>query len=205
MRAAAFAAFFMSGASSLIFQSIWSRMLGKVFGASSIAISTTVTVFMAGLGLGAFFAGRYADRIKHPLISYGVVEAIVGVWALMVPFLVDPEVISCRFAAGVDDLGTLLQRLDPPDPLLGALVPVRSNRLGIHDLAVPVGAVHTDEPPSLREDAQVLGDLLAPPAVTQRDRNGALGLVLADDVVVQFLQDFAWCHRRLNNTLGIHD
>ena len=91
MRAAAFAAFFMSGASSLIFQSIWSRMLGKVFGASSIAISTTVTVFMAGLGLGAWFAGRYADRIKHPVISYGIVEAIVGVWALLVPFLVDPE------------------------------------------------------------------------------------------------------------------
>ena len=41
-------------------------MLGRVFGAGSVAISTTVTVFMLGLGLGAFVAGRYADRIKHP-------------------------------------------------------------------------------------------------------------------------------------------
>lgn len=91
MRTAAFLAFFLSGASSLIFQSIWSRMLGRVFGASHIAISTTVTMFMAGLGLGAFLAGRYADKIKKPLLAYGVVEGIVGVWALLVPFLVDPE------------------------------------------------------------------------------------------------------------------
>ncbi|MEZ4248961.1 MAG: fused MFS/spermidine synthase [Polyangiales bacterium] len=91
MRTAAFLAFFLSGASSLIFQSIWSRMLGRVFGASHIAISTTVTMFMAGLGLGAFLAGRYADKIKKPLLAYGVVEGLVGVWALLVPFLVSPE------------------------------------------------------------------------------------------------------------------
>lgn len=91
MRTAAFLAFFLSGASSLIFQSIWSRMLGRVFGASHVAISTTVTMFMAGLGLGAFLAGRYADKIKKPLLAYGIVEGIVGVWALLVPFLVDTE------------------------------------------------------------------------------------------------------------------
>ena len=91
MRSAAFLAFFLSGASSLIFQSIWSRMLAHVFGASHVAISTTVTVFMAGLGLGAFVAGRFADRIKHPLITYGIVEGLVGIWALLVPFLVDSE------------------------------------------------------------------------------------------------------------------
>jgi len=91
VRYAAFLAFFFSGASSLIFQSIWSRMLAHVFGASGVAISTTVTVFMAGLGLGAFFAGRYADRIKHPVITYAVVEGLVGLWALLLPTLLDPE------------------------------------------------------------------------------------------------------------------
>ncbi len=91
MRGLAFLAFFLSGASSLIFQSIWSRHLAHVFGASSVAISTTVTIFMAGLGLGAYVAGKVADRIKHPLISYGVVEGIVGIWALLVPFMVNPE------------------------------------------------------------------------------------------------------------------
>ena len=91
MRSAAFLAFFLSGASSLIFQSIWSRMMVHVFGAGSVAISTIVTLFMAGLGLGAWIAGRYADRIEHPVITYGFVEGLVGVFALLVPFLVDPQ------------------------------------------------------------------------------------------------------------------
>ncbi len=91
MRSAAFLAFFLSGASSLIFQSIWGRMMAHVFGAGSVAISTVVTLFMAGLGLGAWIAGRYADRIQHPVITYGIVEGLVGVFALLVPTLVDPQ------------------------------------------------------------------------------------------------------------------
>ncbi len=44
--------------------------------------------------------------------------------------------------------------------------------------------------------AQRLGHLLAPPAVAQRDRDGALGGVLADDMFVQFVDDFLWGHVR---------
>jgi hypothetical protein len=53
-------------------------------------------------------------------------------------------------------------------------------------LPTPVGPDHEDV---LRRDfpAQRLGDLHAPPAVAQRDRDRALGRVLADDVLVQFL------------------
>jgi spermidine synthase len=85
---AAYVAFFLSGASSLIFQTIWTRMLHHVFGATSVAISTVLTVFMAGLGLGAWLGGRYANRIKHPIITYAIAEIGVGVWGLLVPLLV---------------------------------------------------------------------------------------------------------------------
>ena len=85
---AAYVAFFLSGASSLIFQTIWTRMLHHVFGATSVAISTVLTVFMAGLGLGAWLGGKYAHRIKHPIITYAIAEIGVGVWGLVVPLLV---------------------------------------------------------------------------------------------------------------------
>lgn len=85
---AAYLAFFLSGASSLIFQTIWTRMLHHVFGATSVAISTVLTVFMAGLGLGAWLGGKYANRIKHPIITYAVAEIGVGIWGLLVPLLV---------------------------------------------------------------------------------------------------------------------
>ncbi len=85
---AAYLAFFLSGASSLIFQTIWTRMLHHVFGATSVAISTVLTVFMAGLGLGAWLGGKYANKIKHPIIAYAVAEIGVGLWGLLVPLLV---------------------------------------------------------------------------------------------------------------------
>ncbi|MCB9591561.1 MAG: fused MFS/spermidine synthase [Sandaracinaceae bacterium] len=85
---AAYLAFFLSGTSSLIFQTIWTRMLHHVFGATSLAISTVLTVFMAGLGLGAWLGGKYANRIKHPIITYAVAEIGVGIWGLLVPLLV---------------------------------------------------------------------------------------------------------------------
>lgn len=90
-RSLAFAAFFLSGASSLIFQTIWTRMLHHVFGATSVAISTVLTVFMAGLGLGAYLGGRYAARIRHPLITYALAELAVGVFGLLIPWLVTPD------------------------------------------------------------------------------------------------------------------
>lgn len=63
-------------------------MLHHVFGATSVAISTVLTVFMAGLGLGAWLGGKYAHRIKHPIITYAIAEIGVGVWGLLVPLLV---------------------------------------------------------------------------------------------------------------------
>ena len=46
-----FAAIFISGASALIYQLIWVRLLGLVFGVSSFAVATVVAVFLLGLGL----------------------------------------------------------------------------------------------------------------------------------------------------------
>ncbi|HET6333684.1 MAG TPA: fused MFS/spermidine synthase, partial [Polyangiales bacterium] len=88
LRPAAFVAFFLSGASSLVFQTLWSRLLSHVFGSSSLAVSSVVSVFMAGLGIGAFWFGRRADRIKDPLLLYAAAEFLVGCVALVVPWLV---------------------------------------------------------------------------------------------------------------------
>ncbi|HKP55580.1 MAG TPA: fused MFS/spermidine synthase [Polyangiales bacterium] len=88
LRGAAFVAFFLSGASSLVFQTLWSRQLSHVFGSSSLAVSSVVSVFMAGLGLGAFWFGRRADRVRDPLLLYAAAEFAVGCVALLVPWLV---------------------------------------------------------------------------------------------------------------------
>ncbi len=64
-------------------------MLVFVFGSTTFATATVLAVFMGGLALGSFLAGRQADRIKRPFLWYGILEGIIGGWALLAPHLFD--------------------------------------------------------------------------------------------------------------------
>ncbi|GIW08327.1 MAG: hypothetical protein KatS3mg060_3132 [Dehalococcoidia bacterium] len=72
----------LSGASGLIYQVIWFRVLGLIFGVSVHATSAVLAAFMAGLAVGSVVTGRFADRIKRPLLAYGIVEIGIGVFGL---------------------------------------------------------------------------------------------------------------------------
>ncbi len=81
--------FFVSGATSLVYQTIWARELHLVLGTSTFAISTVLGAFMAGLGLGGGLAARRADHVASPLRVYGVLELLIGLYALVLPALVE--------------------------------------------------------------------------------------------------------------------
>src|SRR3954466_14143159 len=79
--------FIFSGATALIYEVLWARMLGLVFGATTIAISAVLAAFMGGLALGSAMAGRVVDRLKQPLRAYAFIEIGIGAYALIVPLL----------------------------------------------------------------------------------------------------------------------
>src|SRR5437667_4961100 len=79
--------FILSGATGLIYEVLWARMLGLVFGATTLAVSTVLAAFMGGLALGSALAGRVAARVTRPLRSYGLIEISIAVYALLVPLL----------------------------------------------------------------------------------------------------------------------
>ena len=79
--------FFLSGATSLVYETIWGRELHLVFGTSQVAIATVLAAFMGGLSLGGLLGARYADRVAKPLLVYGILEGIIGVYALIFPLL----------------------------------------------------------------------------------------------------------------------
>lgn len=79
--------FVFSGATGLIYEVLWMRMLGLVFGATTLAVSTVLAAFMGGLALGSALAGRLAHRIRKPLSVYGWMEIGIAIYALLVPFL----------------------------------------------------------------------------------------------------------------------
>lgn len=82
-------AFFLSGAAALMLQVLWTRMMGHVLGATALAVSTVLTVFMGGLALGSHLGGRWAPRFKQPILVFAALEAGVGLYGLLVPALVD--------------------------------------------------------------------------------------------------------------------
>jgi spermidine synthase len=79
--------FVLSGATGLIYEVLWARMLGLVFGATTLAVSTVLAAFMGGLALGSALAGRLAQRIRKPLSIYGLMEILIALYALFVPLL----------------------------------------------------------------------------------------------------------------------
>src|SRR5262245_3564774 len=78
--------FFLSGATGLVYEVIWVRLTGLVFGNTSHAISVVLGAFMAGLALGSWRLGRKADRVSNPLRFYGLLEIGIGLSASLVPF-----------------------------------------------------------------------------------------------------------------------
>jgi spermidine synthase len=83
-----FALFLFSGATSLAYQVIWTRMLIRTFGATSFAVSTVLAAFMAGLALGSYLFGRMIDRRGNPILTYGILELGIGAFALVFPLAI---------------------------------------------------------------------------------------------------------------------
>lgn len=66
---------FCSGTAALIYQVLWIKQLSLVVGVEVYSISVAVSAFFAGLALGGYAIGRWADRLTQPLRLYAVLEA----------------------------------------------------------------------------------------------------------------------------------
>ena len=62
--------FFLSGISGLVYQVVWVRVFGNVFGNTIYSASIVVAVFMLGLGVGSYVVGAWADRRYARLRSF---------------------------------------------------------------------------------------------------------------------------------------
>jgi spermidine synthase len=74
--------FFLSGAAALVYQVVWVRSFGLVFGGSHLAVTTVLSVFMGGLALGGWWVGRKVDQTARPLRLYALLELGIAASAL---------------------------------------------------------------------------------------------------------------------------
>ena len=81
--------FFFSGATALIYQITWQRLLALFSGLGHYTITVIVAVFMAGLGIGSLAGGMWADRIskRGAIVCFGICELLIALYALCSPAL----------------------------------------------------------------------------------------------------------------------
>jgi len=156
LRALVLVLFFASGFAALVYQVVWSRLLGHVLGSTVYAVSAVLAAFMGGMALGAALFGRWIDTRRDAIRVYALLELGVVVCALAVPhvlrFLLTPlygglfrslgpghaALLPIRFAASV--LVLLV-----PTALMGATLPVMTRFLtapGGARVGVTVGALY---------------------------------------------------------------
>src|SRR3954465_11351972 len=78
-----YAAFVLSGAAGLIYESIWTRYLGLFVGHSAYAQVIVLVIFLGGMSIGALIVGRRTERLRHPLRWYAAVELATGLIGLV--------------------------------------------------------------------------------------------------------------------------
>jgi spermidine synthase len=129
--------FMASGAAGLIYQVVWTQDLVLVFGDTTQAIVTTVTAFLAGLGIGALVGAAIGARLRRALAVYGLLEVAVGCLALLMPLAFGAVATLFRSAylslpAGEVALirfGLAFVALTPVTLLMGMSLPVLTRHL----------------------------------------------------------------------------
>ena len=140
--------FFFSGASSLIFETIFTRLLTYTFGNTAYAVSTVLAAFLGGLALGAFLVGRWVDRRPPSLCIYGGLELLVGVYCLFIPKLfglITESYLALhhRFSPGAAELTAMRFGLAAlvmllPTVLMGGSLPALARYVSVADVDFPV-------------------------------------------------------------------
>ena len=132
-----------------MYEVVWVRALGLVFGGTHLAVTTVLSVFMGGLALGSFLVGKRADSIEKPLKFYGYLETSIAIFALVFivllkiypaiyTLLVQGNESSILYLSLIRVVFSIVSMI-VPTALMGATLPVltkfvssRPERTGVH-------------------------------------------------------------------------
>ncbi len=130
---------FLSGAVSLVYEVLWLKELGLLFGSTAYAAATTLAVFFLGLAVGGAVFGRLSPRLRSPLRTYAWIE--LGIAASAVAYFL---LLEIYFRLYEPLYGTLADRpaafdaarialamlaLLPPAALMGGTLPILGQHL----------------------------------------------------------------------------
>jgi spermidine synthase len=123
---------FVSGFAALIYQVLWMKQLGLLFGNTAEAAGVTLAVFFGGLALGSWFWGRRSSHSAAPLRLYAQLEVAIAATALVYFGLLGifrslyPSLYQADAGAGtvlLFKLGLSLLLVFPPSFFMGGTLP----------------------------------------------------------------------------------
>ncbi len=129
--------FFVSGATTLVYEISWTRQAGLLFGHTVLAGSVVLASLFLGLAIG-YCVGGWLSSLGNALRWFGVCEIAAAAWAICVPTLLvalqsqaiaqwmSSESMTWQFASRAS-IGVLL--LLPATVALGATLPLMSQAL----------------------------------------------------------------------------
>ncbi len=74
--------FVISGFGGLIYESVWSHYLKTLLGHAAYGQTLVLLIFMGGLGLGSWIAGRFVHRLSNPIRAFAIIELALGFMAI---------------------------------------------------------------------------------------------------------------------------
>ena len=112
--------FLLSGMGALCCETVWLRRLSLLTGSAGISAVLTLGLYMAGLGLGGWWAGK--KTWKPMPIGYGFLELSAATWTLLFPFFMH-ILTPWLQKEGAFSLCAIILLLLPPACAHGATLP----------------------------------------------------------------------------------
>ncbi len=109
---------FISGVAGLGYEILWTRMLSVALGHEIVSVLAVVSAFFSGLAVGAWCLDRPVSMSANPERWYALLEAMIGLWALVLIFI-PPE------------LNRFVSSLIGPEPSMWRL------KMGSHQINMP--------------------------------------------------------------------
>ena len=81
--------FFLAGATSLMFEIIWQRIMILALGASALATTAILTAFFGGIAFGSWLGGEWLKRVNNAILFFAGAVLLVGIWGMAVKVVLD--------------------------------------------------------------------------------------------------------------------
>ena len=118
-----------SGAAALIYEIVWLQLLQLVVGSSAVSVGVLLGTFMGGMCLGSLLLPRLVSADRHPLRVYACLEIGIGLFGVLLLFVMPLVGYVYTTWGGAGTGGFLLRGLVaaicllPPTFAMGATLP----------------------------------------------------------------------------------